>query len=96
MACESAEACFQRAASFSDEHPDRVRLQVDRFRHVQEAYPGTLWARRAGFRIGWSLLEREPARAIEYLRAAPQGFPTPRRLRLVETRSGLGAYGFLS
>ena len=75
MACASAEACFRQAASFSDEHPDRVLLQADRFRHVQEAYPGTLWARRAGFRIGWSLLEHDPARALDYLRTARMDFP---------------------
>jgi len=75
VACASAEACFRQAASFSDEHPDQVLLQVDRFRHVQEAYPGTLWARRAGFRIGWSLLEHDPARALDYLRTARMDFP---------------------
>ena len=75
MACASAEACFRQAASFSDEHPDQVLLQADRFGHVQEAYPGTLWARRAGFRIGWSLLEHDPARALDYLRTARMDFP---------------------
>ena len=93
VACESAEACFQRAASFADEHPDRVRLQVDRFRHVQEAYPGTLWARRAGFRIGWSLLEREPARAIEYLRAARKDFPLLEDYVLLKLGQALGRMG---
>ena len=72
--CESAEACFRRAASFSREHPGQVLLQVQRFRHVQEAYPGTTWAKRAGFRIGWSLLVPEPDRAIEYLRVARKDF----------------------
>ena len=38
--CESAEACFQRAASSADKQPDQVDLLVERFRHVQEAYPG--------------------------------------------------------
>jgi len=75
VACASAEACFRQAASFSDEHPDQVLLQADRFGHVQEAYPGTLWARRAGFRIGWSLLEHDPARALDYLRTARMDFP---------------------
>ncbi len=93
MACESAEACFRQAASFADEHPDQVLLQVDRFRHVQEAYPGTLWARRAGFRIGWSLLEREPARAIEYLRAARKDFPLLEDYVLLELGQALGRMG---
>ena len=74
-ACESAEACFRLAASYSREHPDQPLLQVEHFRRVQEAYPGTIWAKRAGFRIGWSLLEREPDRALEYLRATRKDFP---------------------
>ena len=93
VACESAEACFRQAASFADEHPDQVLLQVDRFRHVQEAYPGTLWARRAGFRIGWSLLEREPARAIEYLRAARKDFPLLEDYVLLKLGQALGRMG---
>ena len=93
VACESAEACFQNAASFSHEHPDQWLLQVDRFRHVQEAYPGTLWARRAGFRIGWSLLEREPARAIDYLRTARKDFPLLEDYVLLKLGQALGRTG---
>ena len=93
VACESAEACFRQAASFADEHPDQVLLQVGRFRHVQEAYPGTLWARRAGFRIGWSLLKREPARAIEYLRAARKDFPLLEDYVLLKLGQALGRMG---
>ena len=73
--CESAEACFRQAASFADERPDQVDVLVERFHHVQETYPETLWARRAGLRIGWALLEREPGRAIDYLRVARKDFP---------------------
>ena len=94
VACESAEACFRHAASFSDEHPDHVLQQVERFRHVQEAYPGTIWARRAGFRIGWSLLEREPARALEYLRAARKDFPLLEDYVLLKLGQALGRMGF--
>ncbi len=94
VACESAEACFRRAASFSDEHPDQVLLQVDRFRHVQEAYPGTIWARRAGFRIGWSLLEREPSQALEYLRVARRDFPFLEDYVLLKLGQALGRMGF--
>ncbi len=93
MACESAEACFRQAASFAEEHPDHVLQQVERFRHVQEAYPGTLWARRAGFRIGWSLLEREPARALEYLRAARKDFPLLEDYVLLKLGQALGRMG---
>ena len=94
MACESAEACFQRAASFSDEHPDHVLQQVERFRRVQEAYPGTIWARRAGLRIGWSLFEREPDWALEYLRAARKDFPLLEDYVLLKLGQALGRMGF--
>ena len=91
--CESAEACFQRAASFADEQPDQVALQVERFRHVQEAYPGTIWAKRAGFRIGWALLEREPGRAIDYLRGARKDFPLLEDYVLLKLGQALGRVG---
>ena len=93
MDCASAEACFRRAASFADEQPDQVGLLVERFRHVQEAYPGTLWARRAGLRIGWALLEREPARAIEYLRKARKDFPVLEDYVLLKLGQALGRTG---
>ncbi len=93
MACESAEACFQRAVSFADEQPDQVALLVERFRHVQEVYPGTLWARRAGFRIGWALLERDPDRAIDYLRRARKDFPVLEDYVLLKLGQALGRMG---
>ena len=95
LACESAEACFRLAASYSREHPDQALLQVEHFRHVQEAYPGTIWAKRAGFRIGWSLLEREPDRAIEYLRAARKDFPLIEDFVLLKLGQALGRTGAL-
>ena len=91
--CESAEACFQRAASFADEQPDQEALLVERFRHVQEGYPGTLWARRAGLRIGWALLEDEPGRAIDYLRAARKDFPVLEDYVLLKLGQALGRAG---
>ena len=91
--CKSAETCFQRAASFADEQPDQVDLLVEQFRHVQEAYPGTLWARRAGFRIGWALLEREPGRAIDYLREARNDFPVLEDYVLLKLGQALGRVG---
>ncbi len=93
VACESAEACFRLAASFSHEHQDQVFLQIEHFRHVQEAYPGTIWARRAGFRIGWSLLERGPSRAIEYLRAARKDFPLIEDFVLLKLGQAMGRMG---
>ena len=91
--CESAEGCFRSAVSFGDEQPDRVDLLVERFRRVQESYPGTIWARRAGFRIGWSLLEREPNRASEYLRAARKDFPILEDYVLLKLGQALGRMG---
>ncbi len=91
--CESAEACFQRAASFAGEQPDQTALLVERFRHVQEVYPGTIWARRAGFRIGWALLEREPGRAIDYLREARKDFPVLEDYVLLKLGQALGRAG---
>lgn len=91
--CESAEACFRSAVSFGDEELDRVDLLVERFRRVQEAYPGTIWARRAGFRIGWSLLEREPGRAIDYLRGARKDFPVLEDYVLLKLGQALGRMG---
>ncbi len=93
MDCGSAEACFQRAASFADEQPGQVDLLVERFRHVREAYPGTLWSRRAGLRIGWSLLEREPGRAIDYLRGALKDFPVLEDYVLLKLGQALGRVG---
>ena len=93
-ACESAEACFQRAASFADEQSDQeALLVVERFRHVQEVYPGTIWARRAGFRIGWALLERQPGRAIDYLRGARKDFPVLEDYVLLKLGQALGRVG---
>ena len=91
--CESAEACFYRAASFSDEQPDQGLLHVERFRHVQEAYPGTIWAKRAGFRLGWALLEREPTLALDYLRAARRDFPLLEDHVLLKLGQALGRIG---
>ena len=73
--CESAEVCFLNAVSFADAHPDDVLAQVAQFRRVREAYPETLWARRAGFRTGWALLDHDPAQALDALRAARVDFP---------------------
>ena len=91
--CASAEACFRQAVDFADSNPEQVRLQVERFRRVQEEYPGTIWARRAGFRVGWSFLERDPMQALPYLRAARQGFPRLEDYVLVKLGQALGRMG---
>ena len=91
--CASAEACFRQAVDFADSNPEQVLLHVERFRRVQEEYPGTIWARRAGFRIGWSLLERDPMQALPYLRAARQGVPLLEDYVLVKLGQALGRMG---
>ena len=60
---------------------------------MQEAYPGTLWARRAGFRIGWALLKGEPDRAIDYLRGARKDFPVLEDYVLLKLGQALGRMG---
>ena len=91
--CASAEACFRQAVDFADSNPEQVLLQVERFRRVQEEYPGTIWARRAGLRVGWSFLERDPMQALPYLRAARQGFPLLEDYVLVKLGQALGRMG---
>jgi soluble lytic murein transglycosylase len=49
--------------------------KVERLRHVRERYPASLWAKRAGLVSGVLLIEREPAVALEFLRAAQRDFP---------------------
>ncbi len=93
IVCESAEEGFRTAESFSDTHPDQVLLQVEHFLCVQEAQPGTVLARRAGFRIGWALLEHDPARALDYLRAARKDFPLLEDYVLLKLGQALGRMG---
>ena len=91
--CESAEACFGNAVSFADAHPDQALLQVKQFRRVQRAHPGTLWARRAGFRTGWALLDHDPEQALAYLRAARKDFPLLEDYVLLKLGQALGRLG---
>ncbi len=93
MVCESAEACFRAAVSFADAHPDQALRQVTRFRRVQNAYPGTPWARRAGLRLGWALLDHDPALALESLRAAREHFPLLEDYVVLKLGQALGRLG---
>ena len=80
--CESAEDCFRAAASQkrppdkTTTHEDLLRARVERLRLVMEQYPGSLWAKRAGLVMGVLLVEREPADAVRFLRAAQRDFPS--------------------
>ncbi|HKQ35941.1 MAG TPA: transglycosylase SLT domain-containing protein [Nitrospiraceae bacterium] len=81
-ACERAEDCFQAAAMPKERlgktlNKEQVlSLKIDRLQRVMERFPATLWAKRAGLLSGVLLLERNPAVAIQFLRAAQRDFPT--------------------
>lgn len=80
-ACENAEDCFQAAAlpkerlgkSLNKEQV--LLLKIHRLQRLIERFPATLWAKRAGLLSGVLLLERNPAVAIQFLRAAQRDFP---------------------
>ncbi len=79
--CERAEDCFQAAAlpkgrigkTLNKEQV--LLLKLDRLRRLMERFPATVWAKRAGLLSGVLSLERNPAVAIQFLRAAQQDFP---------------------
>jgi soluble lytic murein transglycosylase len=52
-----------------------VALKLERLRLVMEHYPASVWAKRAGLLSGVMLLQRNPAAAGQYLRAAQRDFP---------------------
>jgi soluble lytic murein transglycosylase len=81
--CEKAEDCFQAAtlpkerfAKAFNNNKERVfLLKQDRLQRTMERFPATLWAKRAGLLSGVLLLERNPAAAIQFFRAAQRDFP---------------------
>ncbi len=83
-ACESAEDCFRSAVSQATLPApglaglDRVQAPpatIERLRSLQEKHAGSVWARRAGLLIGVLLIERDPADAVLYLKAAQRDLP---------------------
>ncbi|MBK5280965.1 MAG: transglycosylase SLT domain-containing protein [Nitrospiraceae bacterium] len=80
-ACESAEACFQATALPKERlgkalnKEQALLLKLDRLQRLMERFSATLWAKRAGLLSGVLLLERNPAVAIQFLRAAQRDFP---------------------
>jgi len=79
--CASGEDCFT-AAAWPKERLGNVltkdqviALKLERLRRVMEQFPASLWAKRAGLLSGVILIERNPAAAIQYLRAAQRDFP---------------------
>lgn len=79
--CVSAEDCFSAAAwpkerlGTSLTREQVVALKLERLRKVMEQFPASIWAKRAGLLSGVDLVERNPAAALSYLRAAQRDFP---------------------
>ena len=79
--CETVEACFQAAAlpkerlgkSLNKEQV--LSLKLERLQRLREQFPATVWAARAGLLSGVLLLERDPAEALQFLRAAQNDVP---------------------
>jgi soluble lytic murein transglycosylase len=79
--CVSAADCFT-AAAWPKERLGNVltrdqvaALKLERLRRMMERFPASVWAKRAGLLSGVLLIERNPAAAIQYLRAALRDFP---------------------
>lgn len=77
--CDEPERCFRDALG-PRPVPGAARVddavqKVERLRPLLEQHPGSLWAKRAGLVSGVALREREPARALQYLRVAQRDFP---------------------
>ena len=79
-ACERADDCFQAAALPKERlgktlNKEQVLLlKLNRLQRLIERFPATLWAKRAGLLSGVLLLERNPAVAIQFLRASQRDF----------------------
>ncbi len=80
-ACDGPEACFRAAMALKEKQvtvAQRAALlaeKVERLRRLRERYPASQWAKRASLVSGVLLIEREPAVALEFLRAAQRDFP---------------------
>lgn len=79
--CVSAEECFVAAAwpkerlGYELTKDQTVVLSLERLRELTEKHPASIWAKRAGLRSGVMLVDRNPAAALPYLRAAQKDFP---------------------
>ncbi len=78
--CATAEDCFAAAAWPKERlghaltKDQVVALKLERLRKVMEGFPATQWAKRAGLLSGVILIDRNPAGALPYLRAAQRDF----------------------
>ena len=79
--CESPEECFIAAAWPKERlgntltRDQVMALKLERLRRLTEQFPASVWAKRAGLLSGVLLVERNPAAAMPYLRAAQRDFP---------------------
>lgn len=77
-ACEAAEPCFRDALTpdaTAGSAEERLLRRLERLRRLMERHAGSIWARRANLLTGVLLIERQPAEALPYLRAAQRDFP---------------------
>ncbi|MGH8761382.1 MAG: hypothetical protein ACREVW_18055, partial [Burkholderiales bacterium] len=75
--CDTAEQCFRSALAPDTDAvsvDERMARKLERLRRVVERHAGSLWARRATLAMGVLLIERQPAEALAYLRAAQPDF----------------------
>ncbi|CUS37410.1 lytic transglycosylase domain-containing protein [Candidatus Nitrospira nitrificans] len=78
--CPTAEECFMAAAWPKERlgqaltKEQGLALKLERLRKVTEGFPGTQWAKRAGLLSGVLLIDRNPAAALPFLRAAQRDF----------------------
>ncbi len=75
LECDEPEVCFRNAVYFADSNPDKWDLQLLRFQKIQEKFPDSVWAKRAGLRIGLTLENDHPAQALTFLKIASRDFP---------------------
>jgi soluble lytic murein transglycosylase len=73
--CDSAESCFAAAILADPGGNGTAERRMVRLREIQQRYPGSVWARRAGLLIGILSVEWDPAEAVRFLRTAQRDFP---------------------
>ncbi|WP_447969337.1 lytic transglycosylase domain-containing protein [Nitrospira sp. M1] len=76
--CQTAESCFHQAVNPESRPPASVvpeSYSIANLKKVQDEFPGTVWADRAGVHLGLMLKDTSPADAIAYFRQANETFP---------------------
>ena len=93
VSCQTAEECFRNAVYFLENNPEQWERQLRRFQDVQEQAPESVWAQRAGLRLGLILADRGSAEALRFLGRAQADFPLLRDfivLQQARVLEGLG------